>query len=90
MTTTSHWCGALALALSLPLAHAQTSPSNATNNAADTQGAREARTTRQAQAEKQKQLFEEKNIPAAAQAGPTATPIDVPLDEADAPGAVKQ
>lgn len=90
MKNPRQWRCALALAfcissLCVPAVQAQTSKPTA----ADTEGARQARAAREAQAEKQKQLFEEKNIPVATQSR-QAEAIDVPVDDADAPGAVKQ
>jgi len=85
MKNPGQWCCALALALCIPAVQAQTGKPSA----ADTEAAKQARATRAAQAEKQKQLFEEKNIPVEAQAK-RAAPIDVPVDNTDAPGAVKQ
>lgn len=85
MKNTNRWCCAFALTLSLPVAHAQTAQPSA-----DSRAAQEARATREAVTEKQKQLFDEKNIPVETQARPTTTPLDLPQDEADAPGAVQK
>lgn len=85
MNKTNRWCGALALTLCLPFAHAQTGQPST-----DSRAAQEARATREAVTEKQKQLFDEKNIPVETQSRPATTPLDLPQDEADAPGAVQK
>lgn len=87
MKKTVQWCCALALAASIPAvcaAQAGKPP------AGDSQGAKEARNKRDALAEKQKQIFEEKNIPVETPEARSTTLIDLPPDEADAPGAVEK
>jgi hypothetical protein len=79
--------GALALALCIPFVLAHAAPADQAP-VSETPAAKAARAEREAVAEKQKQLFDDKNIPVEPQAGPT-TLIDLPQDEADAPGAVK-
>jgi len=86
MKNTSRWCGAFALTLCISFAHAQTGQ----QSAGDSPAAQQARATREAVTEKQRQLFDEKSIPVDTQARPTATPLDLPQDEADAPGAVQK